>query len=203
MLLGALVAPFGILAARECRRRAMTFGATQEETGMGLPGDQLVRAASRMATRAISIDAPPEQVWPWLVQLGQGRGGFYSYDSLENLIGLNIHSAQSIEQRWQNLAVGDQVNLAEGMSLDVAILEPERELVLRGGELPDEVPAPDFDFTWAFVLHPAGGATRLVVRERYRAGGLAAAPMVSVAMWLSALMTRKMLRGIKERAERP
>lgn len=63
----------------------MTFGATQEEAGMGLPGDQLVRAASRMATRAISIDAPPEQVWPWLVQLGQGRGGFYSYDSLENL----------------------------------------------------------------------------------------------------------------------
>ena len=182
----------------------MNMGTTPQEKKMGLPGDDLVKAARRMATRAISIDAPPEKVWPWLVQLGQGRGGFYSYDALENLVGLDIHSAERIDERWQDVRVGDRVHLAEGMGLDVVILESAQALVLQGGDLPDGVPAPDFDFSWAFVLERrSAGGTRLIVRERYSFESLKVMPVVSMAMWVSALMSRKMLLGIKERAERP
>ncbi|MFT0846827.1 hypothetical protein VR010_03635 [Actinomycetaceae bacterium L2_0104] len=201
---GALLSfPLGIVAARKMRNLAMSWGSTPAELEADLPGDDLVDPVDRAATRSITIDASEAQVWPWLVQLGQGRGGFYSYDVLENLIGLDIHSADRIEERWQGLAPGDKVSLAEGMELEVAILEPRRALVLQGGELPDEAPAPDFDFSWAFVVRALpDGRTRLIVRERYAWKSMAAVPVVSIAMWMSALMTRRMLMGIKERAER-
>ncbi len=199
----AVAIPATIIATRRLRRYAMTWGATPEEIAMALPGDDLVKEADRTSTRSVSIDAPPEQVWPWLLQLGHQRGGFYSYDFLENLVGLGIHSAEQIEDRWQDLQVGDRINLAEGMGLDVTILDPARALVLQGGELPEEMPTPDFDFTWAFILNPApDGSTRLVVRERYAFDSVLVSPVITAAMWISALMTSKMLRGIKERAER-
>ena len=195
--------PLGIVAIRKMRNLAMAWGSTPAELEAGLPGDELVDPVDRTSTRAIDIEAPPDKVWPWLVQIGWGRGGFYSYDFLENLIGLNIHSADRIEEHWQGLQVGDKINLAEGMELDVAILEPSRALVLQGGELPDEAPTPDFDFSWAFVVRALpDGRTRLIVRERYAFESLAVMPVVSIAMWVSALMTRRMLLGIKERAER-
>jgi hypothetical protein len=86
-----------------------------------------------MATRAITVHTSADQVWLWIAQLGQGRGGFYSYDALENLVGCHIHSADRVVPEWQNLKVGDQVNLHPEVRLGVAVMEPGRALVLCGG----------------------------------------------------------------------
>jgi hypothetical protein len=115
------------------RARQLRWGATGQEAGEPLPGDDLIADPDLTATRAITIRAPASQVWPWIVQLGQGRGGFYSYDFLENLIGCGIHSADRIVPQWQDLKPGDQVRLAPQAGLAVAHLEPGRSLVLRGG----------------------------------------------------------------------
>ena len=100
-----------------------------------LPGDSLVPAPRYQTTRTIEIAAAPESVWPWLVQIGQGRGGFYSYDLLENLLGLGIHSAHAVLPELQSLAVGDTISLDPEDQLPMAVveLEPARRLVLRGG----------------------------------------------------------------------
>jgi hypothetical protein len=154
------------------------------------------------ATRAITIVAAADAVWPWIAQLGQGRGGFYSYDWLENLVpGVHIHNADHIVAQWQHLEVGADVRLAPEVPLQVAALEPGRALVLRGSVPMGKIPEP-YDFTWAFVLVPqANGTTRLIVRERYaysrRWGGL----IVQPAALVSCLMTPKMLRGLRSRAE--
>ena len=95
-LLGALV-----LAARAGRPRG--------DDSLPLPGDDLVPGATMIETHQIDIDAPAAAVWPWLVQLGYERGGFYSFDLLERLAGVGITNAWRIEPRWQDLAVGDQV----------------------------------------------------------------------------------------------
>ena len=89
------------------RRRYLRWGATDEEVQAGLPGDETLPDADLVATRAITIHAAPMDVWPWLTQMGQGRGGLYSYDWLENLIGCDIHSADRIMPKWQHIKVGD------------------------------------------------------------------------------------------------
>jgi hypothetical protein len=98
-----------------------------------LPGDDLIVTPDLTATRAITVRASADQVWPWIAQLGQGRGGFYSYDFLENLAGCDIHSADHIIPGWQDIKIGDEVKLAPAVGLDVVALEPGRSLVLRGG----------------------------------------------------------------------
>lgn len=199
----ALGAAVGAVASLPLLRGwAMTFGATDAELEAKLPGDELTPGADVVATRGITIAAPPERVWPWLVQIGQGRGGFYSYDALENLVGLDITSADRVEARWQDLAVGDLVHLAEPVALEVARLDPDRALVLQGAVGAGSAPPP-YEFTWAFVLQrrPEGGS-RLVVRERYRYTGRLAALIVEPVQAVSFVMTARMLRGIRERAER-
>src|SRR5438105_9916634 len=114
------------------RFRDLTWGATDQEVGDPLAGDDLISNADMVATRAIAIRASADQVWPWIVQLGQGRGGFYSYDFLENLVGCDIHSADRIATEWQDVEVGDEVRLAPKVSLAVAFVEVGRSLVLRG-----------------------------------------------------------------------
>lgn len=192
----------GYLVARQC---AVRLGATQVERSVGLPGDELLPEADLVATRAITIQAPASAVYPWLLQLGQGRAGFYSYDALENLIGLDIHSADEIVPELQQPEVGDQVHLAEQVALTIARLERDYALVLHGDgpSLPDE-DTPPFDFVWSFVLRPGPlpGTTRLVVRERYGYQEPWARPMVEATIPVSTLMTAKMLRGIRDRAER-
>ncbi|MDR1188316.1 MAG: hypothetical protein LBK95_12830 [Bifidobacteriaceae bacterium] len=187
----------GALATWRWQRR---WGATAAEQRAVLPGDDLVPQPGYQATRAIGIDAPPDVVWPWLVQLGQDKGGFYSYDWLENLAGLNIHSADSVHPEWQRLTVGDKVVLAEPACLRVAVLEDRKALVLHGE---DSQAAPvDMDFSWAFVLEPEGPAgTRLVVRERYAWAKWAVGVTVKAVAWVSFVMSRAMLVGIKRRAE--
>lgn len=186
------------------RRQALHWGASQVERVIGLPGDELLPDADLVATRAITVHAPAERVWPWLLQLGQGRGGFYSYDALEGLFGLGITSADRIEPRWQELAVGDEVRLAPQVGLAVERLEPPHALVLRGAgpSLPDE-DAPPFDFVWAFTVRPGAtpGSSRLVVRERYGYREPWARWLVEGVSWASAVMSERMLRGVRDRAE--
>ena len=184
------------------RRRQLRWGATDEESERPLPGDDLIENADITATRAITIRATAAQVWPWIAQLGQGRGGFYSYDFLENLVGCDIHSADRVVPEWQDVGVGDEVRFAPEVGLAVASLELGRSLVLRG-VVPIGNIAPPYDSTWAFVLRDGPDkTTRLLVRERYAYKRAWARLIVEPTEVLSFVMSQKMLRGIKSRAER-
>jgi hypothetical protein len=197
--LGSAVTVVATLA----RRRYLRWGATDEEVPMALPGDELVPDADMTATRAVTVHASADRVWPWVAQLGQGRGGFYSYDFLENLVGCDIHSADHVVPEWQTIDLGAEIRLHPDVVLTVAILQPGRALVLRGGVPMGPMPAP-YDFTWAFVVRDEpDGTTRLVVRERYRYSRWWTSLIVEPAELISFLMTQRMLRGIRERAERP
>jgi hypothetical protein len=182
------------------RTRLLRWGATDEEIAASQPGDDLIRDANVSATRAITIRRSPELVWPWIAQLGQGRGGFYSYDFLENLVGFDIHSADRVVPEWQQLEVGDEVRLAPAAGLKVAIVEPGRALVIQGS-LPI-ARTPPFDSTWAFVLcEQPDGTTRLLSRERYGYRRWWAPFVVEPTQAISFVMSRKMLLGIRDRAE--
>jgi hypothetical protein len=198
-----LAASVGIYAGA-LRRRQLCWGAADEEVDAALPGDELLPDTDLVATRGIDIRVPPDQVWPWVAQLGQGRGGFYSYASLENLVGCDIQNADRIVSEWQHPEVGDAFRLAPEVALEVALVDPGRALVIAGIQpenLLPEAPAP-FDFTWAFVVQDsAGGGSRLLARERYRYRSRWAAAMVEPVSIVSFLMTERMLRGIRDRAE--
>src|SRR6266516_4288001 len=184
------------------RSRQLRWGATDQESDGSLPGDEFIADPGLTATRAITVRASADRVWPWIAQLGQGRGGFYSYDFLENLVGCDIHSADRIVREWQDVAVGDEVRLAPEVALIVASLERGRSLVLRGG-IPIGHTAPPYDFTWAFALRDEPDeTTRLGVRERYAYARPWARLIVEPAEAISFVMSQKMLRGIKDRAER-
>ena len=194
---GGAVAVYALLVRSRCLR----WGATGQESGGPLPGDDLIADPDLTATRAITVRAPASGVWPWIAQLGQGRGGFYSYDFLENLAGCDVHSADRIVPEWQDVMVGDQVRLAPQANLAVAYLERGRSLVLRGG-IPMGNTAPPYDFTWAFVLEDGpAGTTRLLVRERYAYTRPWARLLVEPVEAVSFVMSQKMLRGIRDRAE--
>lgn len=184
---GALLG-VALLWALVGRRRLLDWGATAVERTQPLPGDELVPAPALQTTRAVTIDAPPGDVWPWLAQIGQDRGGFYSYERLENLAGARIRNADRIHPEWQRREVGELVMLHPANGLRVARFEPGRVLVLEG---------------WgAFVVEPAGpGRTRLLVRGRVprRASAIALALLIELP---HLIMERRMLLGIKERAER-
>jgi len=187
------------LVAREAQ---LGWGATAHELVEALAGDELIASPDLCATRAITVRASTDEVWPWIAQLGQGRGGFYSYDFLENLVGADIHSADRIVPEWQDVGVGDEVRLAAEVPLAVAAVEPGGSLVLRGA-VPLGSSAPPYDFTWAFALREASDeTTRLLVRERYAYTRPWAPLLIEPTAAISFVMTRKMLRGIKDRAER-
>jgi hypothetical protein len=180
----------------------LRWGATSEEAGGALPGDDVVPEADLVATRAVTIGTTADRVWPWIAQLGQGRGGFYSYDALENLFGCDIHSADRIVAGWQDVAVGDEVRLAPEVALRVAALDRGRSLVLSGG-VPTGAAGPPYDFSWAFALRDRpDGATRLLIRERYRYTRSWAPLLAEPVEAISFVMHQEMLRGIKRRAER-
>jgi hypothetical protein len=178
------------------------WGATAAEVALALPGDEIVPRPDWSYTHAITIDAPRWAVWPWLVQVGQGRGGFYSYDGLENLIGCDIHNVLEIRPELQRLQLGDTVRMhRSGFGPTVACIEPGRSLVLGGP--PD---AKGSQATWAFhLIDGPMGTTRLIERGRHRAGrGLGAklgwGPYLTDPIGF--VMSRKMLRTIKQLAER-
>src|SRR5438876_4967020 len=195
----AVAAATYILFARPWHLR---WGASAHECGMSLPGDDLIVSPDLTATRAITVRASAGQVWPWIAQLGQGRGGFYSYDFLENLVGCDIQSADRIVPRWQEIKVGDEVKLAPEVGVDVAAVEPGRSLVLRGGVPMGKTPPP-YDFTWAYALRERSyETTRLLVMARYAYTRRWAPFLVEPVEAVSFVMHQKMLRGIRDRAER-
>jgi hypothetical protein len=201
-----LTAGAGVLGMRVLHARR-NWGATADEAAAPLPGDELVPEPAEMSTLAVTVAAPAEEIWAWLVQMGHGRGGMYSYDWLENLIGLDIHTTDEIREQWQHLAVGDRVvvvpegyrAMPAGYSFTVARVEPPHVLVLR--QAPPEHP---WNGVWSFHVAPAGdGRCRLLSRSRTEAPsqvGLRIATRVGEPVTL--VMTRRMLHGIKEHAER-
>ena len=200
----SVIAIGGVAAAyiRLARPRQLRWGATDQESDGPLPGDDLIANPELTATRAITVHAAADQVWPWIAQLGQGRGGFYSYDALENLVGCDIHSADRVVPGWQDIKVGDQVKLHPEVGLGVTLVAQGRALVLRGGVPMGTVPPP-YDTTWAFVLREQpGGTTRLLVRERYAYTKRWAPFLVEPVAAVAFVMTQRMLRGIRDRAER-
>jgi hypothetical protein len=193
----------GAIAVASLRRWSLRWGAADHELRDSLPGDDILSRVHLVSTRAITIASRPADVWPWVAQLGQGRGGFYSYDALENLIGCQIHSAEAVIEDWTEIAVGDEVRLHPDIALKVSCVQAGHALVLRGA-VPMGNVAPPYDMTWAFVVRAdAGGSTRLVVRERYQYRAWWAALVVEPVELVSFLMSQRMLRGIKFRAEHP
>ena len=207
-VLAPLVVGAAALSVVTLRWSALHWGATTEETRELLPGDEILRDPGLVATRAITIEAPPEEVWRWVVQMGSDRGGFYSYDGLENLAGCHLHSADTVVDAWQHLEPGDLVRLHPRVALTVAAVDPGHSLVLHaapamavaGAGVPDAAP---YDFTWSFVLrrHPHR-ATRLITRERFSYTHRWSPLLVEPVSAASSLMSQKMLRGIRDRVER-
>jgi hypothetical protein len=188
-----VAAALGALYARFCRRPVLTWGATESEAAARLPGDELLEEADRVATRAIEIEAPPEAVWPWIAQMGPApRGGAYTYDWIENLLGLNMHSANRVLPEFQRPQVGDTIGYGPNV-MRVERVEPERVLSWR---------SEDGNWVWTFVLEAGNGSTRLISRNRFRLPTLGARLGMIPMEPASLLMERKMLRGLKERAER-
>jgi len=205
---GAGAVVVGAAATAIAARRALgPVRATPAERTAILPGDELWDEAATTVTLAVDVAAPPDRVWPWVAQIGQDRGGFYSYAWLENLAGCRITNADRIVPEWQARAPGDVVLLHPQAGLVVVAVDPPSSLVLRavdlatGGAVVLDRP-PFFDFSWAFSLRPAPAGTRLVVRERYLAGRPAVVPALGLLALGSSVMSRRMLLGIRERAER-
>lgn len=170
------------------------WGTRPDEVRAPLPGDDIVPEPAGSTTRAITIAAPPTAVWPWLAQLGQGRGGAYTYDWIENLLGLGMHSADQILPQFQHPVVGDVVLRTPGSTMVIASLEVDRFLVAA---------SPDQMWSWAFLLTPlATGSTRLLSRNRWQQGGIGVRLGMLLMEPASLVMERKMLLGIKQRVER-
>ena len=173
------------------------WGASPDEAAASLPGDGLVPTPRIRYTRAISIDAAPDEIYPWIVQIGAERGGWYSYEWFEtNILRCEISNADRIDERWQNLQVGDRVRMCPGASgpppYEVALLESDRAMILGHKEKGEWIEV------WQFVLLPqSDGSTRLILRSRNAAQGWFWDAMRPGEF----IMARGMLLGIKERSE--
>lgn len=165
----------------------LRWGATTEETRKPLPGDEFVPDPLYQSTRGVTIHAPVDQVWRWLAQIGQDRGGFYSHEWLENLAGASMCNADRVHPEWQQRAIGDRVQLSPDVGLPVLAFIRNHALVLKG---------------WgAFVLEPIDTqTTRLLIRNRVpRDGGaLLSALLIEIPHFI---MERGMMLGLKARAE--
>jgi hypothetical protein len=188
----------------------LRWGATEAEVQRTLPGDELLLNWRLSATHAITIHAPVAEVWPWLAQIGQGRGGFYSYTWIENLLGCNIHNADRVHPEWQNLKAGDLIRLHPKFPrVPAVIVEPGRAIVLHGdtrqGLRSNLVKPGDYIVaTWSFCLEPVDEHTTRLIERIY--SDYNPTPMNTFFNRVilepgSFIMERKMLLGIKERAE--
>lgn len=221
LVAAAAAAGFAAGIYLQLRGEQRTWGVVPAETERVLPGDELVADAIVSETRGLFIDAPPETVWSWLVQMGYGRGGWYSYDQID----MDGQSADTILDEFQDLAVGDRMPTHPGGGFVVKTLRPNEALVLwldtelvndaaeeeatpvglQGAGVLGEMAMSEFNGSWAFILEPApGGRTRLIERLRLWAADSGAAqrlamPMMGLGVFV---MTRKHMLGLKERAER-
>ncbi len=176
------------------------WGATAAEVNRVLPGDELVTHPKGGFTQAISISRPREKVWPWVAQIGQGRGGFYSYDFLENLIGCRIHSADEVVPAFQHDEKSEGLRLhPDVLPVPFAAADPGRTLLFGGRWFEDE------PVSWVLTLDDVGeNACRLVSRwvSDFKPGLGNTLRYKAFIGPISVVMGRKMLLGIKKRAER-
>ena len=178
------------------RRWMSEWGATSDDLAREMPGDGFLAHPTYSGTLAISIDAPAEDVWPWLAQIGYRRGGLYSYDWLDRLFGyLDRPSATRVLLEFQHLAAGDEIPLGRGPNWPVAVVDVPHALVLDMRNLGG------FDWVWQFGIYAEGNRTRLVSRSRVRTQTIGARLATYVIEPAGFIMTRRMLLGIKERAE--
>jgi hypothetical protein len=228
LVLGSIAATAAFVAVGVWRgtRWWRTWGVRPADSAAVLPGDELIAGAVASDTRSVSIAAPAQAVWPWLVQMGYGRAGWYSYDALD----MRGKSADRLLPEHAVLAVGDVVPTDPSGGFAVKVLEPERALVLyvdaamvaerkqagsdaageavpaglaASGKLLDTATPPDFAVSWSFSLHEEDGATRLVERVRFRAGDASGASRVLgpvLGFGVFVMMQRQMV-GIRDRAE--
>jgi hypothetical protein len=205
-IVSALVAS-GVVYFAFVRPKVRGWGLDPHEAELPLPGDELIDEPSHVETRGITIHAPVSRVWPWLVQMGFGRAGWYSYDMLDNKA-----SADGVLPEFQDLKVGDVMPTHAGGGFLVKVLEPERALVLytdsdllrsQAGREESES-YPEIQASWAFYLQPEDGGTRLIERFRAKTPGSGPATVVLGEIMGTGivLMTRKQMLSIKERVER-
>jgi hypothetical protein len=185
-----LVLILGYIAIRPFHLR---WGATPAELAAAIPGD----ISGRSWTRAVTVNATPEQIWPWLVQFGQGRGGWYSYDWLENLLGFDIHTADRILPEFQNPQLGEPICMAPTVCMSkVSVIEPNR---FFGWQAADDSGNPVWSFTLG--LTPVDSSrTRLVVRESFDLAAMPAPALIALEL-PDTVMELKMLDTLKQRAE--
>src|SRR6476469_694281 len=200
--LAVLMAVFGVVALYRLRLRPWmyTSGAVDDEITAVLPGDELVAAHTPRTTRAVTIDAPIAAVWPWLAQIGEDRGGFYSHPVLERAVGAHIHNANTIHPEWQDVRVGDTVWLGrrygDAARQVVAAVVPGSHLVLMSPDDFERVQQGDkASGVWGFHLRRIDGWTRLIARG---SGGAVGHAAFDVAHFV---MEQKMMRGIRDRAQ--
>jgi hypothetical protein len=177
--------------------RNIGWGATEAETKRPMPGDDEVKRPMSVSTNAVSIRAKAADIWPWLVQMGYRRGGMYSYDRIDRLLGiLDGPSANQIIPEFQHLEVGDVIPMGKPPSWPVRAIEPNKSLLIVIRE-------PGVEVTWCFILDEIDDKqTRLILRVRTR---LTMTPMLLLSLPVmypgQYLMIRKMLLGIKQRVE--
>ncbi|HEX2914832.1 MAG TPA: hypothetical protein VH186_28830 [Chloroflexia bacterium] len=166
------------------------WGATDEEVERVMPGDELIPHAAVVSTQAIGINASAEKVWPWLVQIGKGRGGLYSYDWLENLFLQDIHSVDHILPEYQNLKPGDTISIGSPPPVPVYAVDPINHALVLG----------DSKFsTWVLAVYPVDEShSRLLIRYRDNLSGLYHVVFDPATL----TMTKEMLVGIRDRAEK-
>jgi hypothetical protein len=179
---------------RFLRQWHLHWGATAQEVSGEVAGDELMPDPDIVATRAVEIDAPASAIWPWLVQMGPGRGGAYTYDWIERLLGIDIRNTDRVIPELQHLKVGDEIPMP-GYAMRVERLEPGQAMVVRSS---------NHAWVWSFELRPANGHTRLISRNRFDTAVLPVKdklvyPVIEPGSWV---MERKMLLTIKQRAER-
>lgn len=229
IIVGTAVAAAGWVAYSGARRWWETWGIDPAESNRAMPGDDLVANAIGEDTRGITIDAPPEAVWPWLVQMGFGRAGWYSYDRFD----MRGESAERIVPEWQRLETGDTLPTHPGGGFVVKVLEPGHALVAyvdsaiaegwkagarnqgadaemppglaASGQFLDTTMPREFAASWAIVIEPAGeDRTRLIERFRYRgdATGPGARAMGALLGFGVFVMAQRHMTGLRRRAER-
>jgi hypothetical protein len=172
---------------------ALTWGATAEEAAARLPGDELLEEAGGVAARAITIDAPRSAVWPWIAQMGPSpRGSASTYDWIENVLGLDMHSVERVLPDYQHPQVEDDFGYGTN-KMTFTLVEPKHVLATQSA---------DGNWVWTVVLEELDGGTRLISRNRFRLPTLTDKTGMIPMEPGSLVMERKMLLGIKQRAER-
>lgn len=195
VLLGVLAALYGLLV----RPRTLDWGSTPEERRAPLPGDDVIPEAVTVTTRAITIHAPASDVWPWVIQMGQDRAGFYTHNWVERLLQSGIPDVHEVHPDWQHLEPGDLMRTnrdmgGKPMGWPVVAIEPGRSIVVRSKSMPVG--------TYAFILQPIDAtSTRFVVRDSAVWKRREWLFKVLVYEPLHAYMETGVLQGVRQRAE--